>query len=98
MPDLPVHDGSEETDAYGRAALDDELERLLRVLLGARNNTLNRSVFRLAQLVAEHRLARQELEQSAFGAALAIGLTPFETQRTIRGALEAGLTCPRSRR
>lgn len=84
-----------ETTPYGRAALEDELAGILRARVGARNNRLNRSVFKLAQLVAEHRLARQELEESAFEVALLAGLTPLETQRTIRSALEAGLRSPR---
>ena len=91
----PSNGDSIETTPYGRAALEEELNNVLRARVGARNNTLNRSVFKLAQLVAEHRLAREELKQSAFEIALMIGLTPIETQRTVRSALEAGLRSPR---
>jgi hypothetical protein len=94
-PPLPL-DEAAETTPYGRAALDEELETILAARVGRRNETLNCSVFKLAQLVAEHRLARQELEASAFEIALLAGLTPFETRRTIRSALEAGLQCPRA--
>jgi Bifunctional DNA primase/polymerase, N-terminal len=97
---LPLPPSLEETTgstAYGRSALEAELDSILCAGDGARNNTLNRSVFKLAQLVAEHRLARKELEEGALEAALLIGLTPLETQRTIRSALEAGLRSPRRR-
>ena len=82
---------------YGRAALDAELEAILAARVGKRNETLNCSVFKLAQLVAEHRLGRRELEESAFEVALLVGLTPFETRRTIASALAAGLLAPRRR-
>ncbi len=92
---LPL-DEATETTRYGAVALDAELETILAARIGKRNEMLNRSCFKLAQLVAEHRLARQELEQSAFEIALLAGLTPFETRRTIAGAIEAGLRSPRS--
>jgi hypothetical protein len=96
VPSPPL-DEMAETTAYGRAALEDELCAILRARTGKRNETLNCSVFKLAQLVAEHRLARRELEQGAFEIALLAGLTPFESERTIHSALEAGLHAPRRR-
>lgn len=93
----PSSDASvSRTTRYGRAALEDELAQLRQAQDGARNNALNARVFRLAQLVAEHRLARRELEENAFAVALAIGLTPVESERTIRSAIKAGLHSPRS--
>jgi hypothetical protein len=97
VPPLPLELETAETTPYGRAALEDELCTILRARTGKRNETLNYSVFKLAQLVAEHRLARRELEESAFEIALLAGLTPFETRRTISSALEAGLRSPRQR-
>jgi hypothetical protein len=90
-----VADDDGETTPYGRAALEDELTQILRARQGSRNNALNRSVFKLAQLVAEHRLARQELEESAFEVALLVGLTPLETKLTLASAIQAGLRSPR---
>jgi hypothetical protein len=86
-----------ETTPYGRAALEDELCTILRARNGTRNETLNTAVFKLAQLVAEHRLAREELEQSAFQVALLVGLTPFESENTIKSAIKGGLSKPRQR-
>jgi Bifunctional DNA primase/polymerase, N-terminal len=93
----PALEQPAETTRYGAAALEQELCTILRARHGKRNETLNCSVFKLAQLVAEHRLARQELERSAFEVALLAGLTPFETRKTISSAIEAGLRNPRPR-
>jgi hypothetical protein len=83
--------------SYGRAALRSELERLLRAPEGDRNEQLNRSVFRLGQLVAGGELPRGQVERDATTIALLIGLTPEETEATIESALKAGLAGPRRR-
>jgi hypothetical protein len=80
---------------YGRQALESELEVLLRAQPGERNETLNRSVFRLAQLVAGGQLTADRVENSARQAALMLGLEPVETVATIRSALVAGRRFPR---
>jgi hypothetical protein len=87
---------SSTSSAYGRAALRDELERLLRVQEGERNETLNLAVFRMAQLVAGGELARVELERQALAVALLLGLERGESEKTIRSALRAGLFFPRA--
>jgi hypothetical protein len=80
---------------YGRRALESELEVLLRAQPGERNEALNRSVFRLAQLVAGGQLTQSRVESSARRAALMLGLEPVETAATIRSALVAGRRFPR---
>jgi hypothetical protein len=80
---------------YGRRALESELEVLLRARPGERNEALNRSVFRLGQLVASGQLSRGRVESSARHAGLMLGLEPAETTATVRSALTAGLRFPR---
>ena len=92
-PRLP--DGGTGSSAYGKAALQDELERLLRARVGERNECLNESVFRLAQLVGGGSLGRDELEREAGVVASLLGLSPHESGMTIRSALRAGLAHPR---
>jgi hypothetical protein len=86
------------TTRYGRAALDSELERLLaRAREGKRNNELNTSVFRLAQLVAGGELVQGELERAATDAGHLLGLDAHEVRVTVRSAVKAGLLQARSR-
>jgi hypothetical protein len=80
---------------YGRSALESELEVLLRAQPGERNEALNRSVFRLAQLVAGGQLPADRVERSARQAAVMLGLEPVETAATFRSALVAGRRFPR---
>jgi Bifunctional DNA primase/polymerase, N-terminal len=80
---------------YGRAALESEIEVLLRAQPGERNEQLNRSVFRLAQLVAGGQLTETRVESATRQAALMLGLGPVETAATIRSALAAGRCFPR---
>jgi hypothetical protein len=83
--------------AYGRAALRSELERLLAAREGERNETLNLAVFRLAQLAAAGELDLGELEHEARLVAAVAGLPDFESRKTIRSALNAGLRYRRRR-
>jgi hypothetical protein len=87
--------GPSTETGYGRAALESELEVLLRAQPGERNEQLNRSVFRLAQLVAAGQLTESRVENAARRAAFMLGLEPGETAATIRSALTAGRRCPR---
>jgi hypothetical protein len=88
--------GFDKETVYGRAALERELERLLRVSPGERNEALNRSVFRLAQLVAGNQLPLVRLEREAAELAYVLGLEAVEARETIRSAVAAGLRFPRS--
>jgi hypothetical protein len=87
-----------ESTRYGLVALEGELEKVRAAQEGSRNKTLNKSVFRLAQLVAGGELALDLLEREATAAALACGLGQTETDLTIASALSAGWAHPRSRR
>jgi len=84
--------------AYGRAALEGELVKIRAAREGTRNETLNRSVFRLAQLAAGGELEFDLIEREATAAALATGLEPREVDLTVHYALTAGARFPRSRR
>lgn len=83
--------------AYGRAAMQSELELLLRAQEGERNETLNLAVFRLAQLAAGGELDPAELEAEASYVGELAGLPAVEVRKTIRSALDAGLRLPRRR-
>jgi hypothetical protein len=87
----PVRSGS----AYGRAALQGELNTLARTQIGARNNQLNKSAFSLGQLLAVGLLDRTEVEHTLTMVASAIGLGAREIQATLRSGLEAGMRYPR---
>ncbi len=91
---LATADAKTET-AYGSVALTSELERLLRAQPGQRNEMLNASVFRLAQLAAGGQLPQVRVEESARMAAQMLGLDAREARVTIRSALTAGLKSPR---
>jgi hypothetical protein len=91
---------------YGQAALDGEVRRILdaarpvfhgnhRVRPGSRNNTLNIAAFRLGQLAALGELDQSTVWPALTEAALAAGLGPAETRRTIASGWRAGLRRPR---
>jgi hypothetical protein len=102
LPSLPEREpglvAAEGTTAYGLAALEAELVKLRNAPQGARNNQLNRSVFKLAQLVASGQLLLAQLEAEATAAALAVGLGEQETEDTIASAVTAGFRHPRGPR
>lgn len=85
------------SSAYGRAAMQAELERLLRAREGERNEQLNLCVFRLAQLAAGGELDQAELEAEATCVGSLTGLPAVEVRKTVRSALAAGLRSPRGR-
>jgi len=87
---------SRPANGFGRAALAGELEKLHSALAGERNNQLNRSAFKLGQLVAAGVLSRAAVEQALAAAGIAAGLSEYETKHTIRSGIEAGMKYPRS--
>jgi hypothetical protein len=89
--------GQTRTTPYGRAALRDELRSLAGAEPGGRNNALNRSAYKLAGWVAAGELDWYELRERATDAGLAIGLSPFEVERTVSSAMNAGFARPRRR-
>jgi hypothetical protein len=90
-------------DAYGRAALDREIQALTNTAPGARNHALNRASFALYGLVAGGVLDGSEVQHRLLGAAEANGLMadpsdgPRSVLRTIESGRRAGLQHPRSR-
>lgn len=80
---------------YGLAALEQELDRVRSAQVGTRNHTLNRVAFALAQLVAGGELSETAARSSLQMTALQIGLSDWESHRTINSAFTAGLGHPR---
>jgi hypothetical protein len=85
------------TTGYGLVALRRELAKVRKAPEGKRNEALNRSTFKLAQLVAGGELALGDLVDGTRACALANGLTSNETNATIESAVKAGLGYPRRR-
>lgn len=81
--------------AYGAAALERELGRLVLAPIGARNHTLNASAFSLGQLVAAEALEGGEVALSLLEVARRIGLPDAESEPTITSGLTAGIRSPR---
>ena len=90
------------TTAYGSAALDREIAALAATARGGRNHALNRTAFRLFQLVAGGELGKAEVFHGLIDACHRNGLIGDDGERsvraTIRSAAKAGLKFPRSRR
>lgn len=80
---------------YGLAALRDEVDRVRRASVGCRNNELNRAAFSLGQLVATEHLEEALVWGTLREAALAVGLSEVETERTLTSGLNAGIRAPR---
>jgi hypothetical protein len=81
---------------YGRRVLAAELAALGRATPGQRNHTLNRTAFKVYRYVAGGVLDDQDVTLAFTTAALAIGLSPAETARTLASARTAGLASPRT--
>lgn len=81
--------------AYAAKALAEEVSTLLGTQPGGRNHALNVAAFSLGQLVAAGHLDEGEVTEQLRDAALAIGLTESETEKTLRSGLEAGMSQPR---
>ena len=77
-------------DAWARAALTGELDRLRRAPVGARNDTLNRVAFRIGQIVSSGRLSEADAAQALTATGQAIGLGEREADRTTWSGLRAG--------
>lgn len=84
----------EEGTAYGLAARDRQLGRLVAAGAGERNNALNAAAFSLAQLVAGGELAADSTRALLEGVAHRVGLEEREIERTIQSGWDAGLAEP----
>ena len=82
-------------EGYGAAALTDEVARLRTSTRGTRNDALNRSSFRLGQLVGEGLLGEGEVVSALTRAAAEIGLDDAEIHATIESGFTAGKKTPR---
>jgi hypothetical protein len=87
--------------AYGRAALEEECNRVASAIVGTRNNALNRASFSLHQLVAAGELDQGEVYRGLMNAAVTCGLMqddgPRQVEATINSGRRAGFQNPRRR-
>ncbi|MET7612228.1 bifunctional DNA primase/polymerase [Streptomyces seoulensis] len=90
---LPAVDGSRAA----LAALERECATVAAAAEGARNMTLNRSVFKVGRFVAWGDLPRQVAEDAFQGTGEAAGLTAAECRTTIRSALDSSIRKARPR-
>ncbi len=73
---------------YVEKALQNEAERVLSALEGARNDQLNRSSFSIGRLVASGQVSRSRAEGVLLCSALGAGLSEREALRTIQSGLK----------
>jgi hypothetical protein len=81
---------------YGEVALQREAEAVAHAQPGRRNDTLNRAIFNLAQLVAAQHLDAERVRATLTNAAGLCGLGEAETQATLRSGYRAGMKQPRA--
>ena len=77
---------------YGRAALDDECRRVATAPRGARNTQLNKSAFRLGQLVGSRIINDGEARDTLLDAAAASGLVKDDGAAAALATIQSGLT------
>ncbi|MFH8343763.1 bifunctional DNA primase/polymerase [Streptomyces sp. NPDC018045] len=80
---------------YAAAALLDEVDKVRTAVPGTRNDTLHRAAFNLGTLAGRGDLAPAEIVDHLFVIAVAVGLGPTETEKTITSGLRAGMLHPR---
>ena len=78
--------------AYGHAALEREIEALVRASSGTRNHALNRASFVLHQLVAGGELHAEEVMRALHYAAERNGLLAEDGLRRVQATIESGAT------
>ena len=81
--------------AYGAGTLTAELATVRALVVGERNDGLNRAAFCLGRLVGGGELSEALVGQTLLCAALAVGLSEYEAAGTIRSGLRAGMAIPR---
>jgi len=85
----PPRSSAGNGSAYGLAVLRNQLDVLRNARVGERNHTLNRCAFIVARFVAGGHLNDSHARGELHRLALHIGLTEWETTRTITSAFEA---------
>lgn len=77
---------------YGLMVLRDQLDILRAAKVGERNHTLNRCAFIIGKLIAAGHLLEPPARAELIRVALSIGLTDWETTRTIASAFRSSTT------
>jgi hypothetical protein len=80
---------------YATAAFKKEIDLLAGTPSGGRNHALNKAAFSLGTLVGAGLLDRTEVENALEQTAYSIGLSEWETMRTIESGMGAGIDNPR---
>jgi hypothetical protein len=83
------------SDAYGCAALEREVGRVVMSPVGVRNDALNRAAHSLGQLVGGGSLDLPTVIPALERAGLGAGLEYQEVRATIKSGLGAGMRSPR---
>jgi len=95
-PAAPARE-AEQTSDYGRAALSDEIGRLIAAQHGEVNNQINLSAFAIAQLVAGGEIRSDEAIDALHEALAVLGVSDeAKATGTLERGWEAGLASPRA--
>ncbi|MCR3909945.1 hypothetical protein NUK47_14315 [Aeromonas hydrophila] len=86
---------SAETSRYDERALTSACEAIVSAPMGSRNETLNREVLGVAQLVAGGEICQADAERQLFAAGMASGQSAQEVKATIASAHQKGMQEPR---
>ena len=78
-----------------RSAKDQQVRRIVSAPAGTRNTALYMSAQCLGQLVGGGELERAAVETALLGAAVTVGLSEVEAQKTIASGIDDGMTQPR---
>ncbi len=93
----PVHftEGDGSTSGWGATALHGECMTIMEAPEGTRNDTLNRSAFRVGQVIGAGHLDPEEATTSLYNAASSCGLDTYEIKSVLGRALPDGAANPR---
>lgn len=95
-PGPPPAPGDPQASRYAHAALVAESHRMAGQPEGVRNHELNRSAYRMGQLIAAGYLDRTGVYNALLDAAHTSGLPTSEARATILSGLNAGMNNPRA--
>ena len=84
--------GGGNTNAYARAALEDECAAVATAQCGTRNDSLNRASFSLGQFIVTGALTESEVINRLSAACVANGLVDDDGIAAVRATIESGLT------
>jgi bifunctional DNA primase/polymerase-like protein len=82
-------------NAYLNSAIQQQVNHIIASPVGGRNNALYMSAQTLGQLIGGGELARGNIETMLLNAAITVGLSEIEAQRTIESGIDAGVEKPR---